>query len=73
MGIRKELQGKIRDSLEKNWEQFYEEFGKNTMLSEFKRYNKIRETICIFALSVRKKYSKTSEQQDIPRYTAVLV
>lgn len=41
MGIRKEFQEKIRGSLEKNWEQFYEEFGKNTMLSEFKRYNKI--------------------------------
>ena len=41
MGIRKEFKGKIRGSLEKNWEQFYEEFGKNTMLSEFKRYNKI--------------------------------
>lgn len=40
MGIRKEFQGKIRGSLEKNREQFYEEFGKNTMLSEFKRYNK---------------------------------
>lgn len=41
MGIRKEFKGKIRGSLEKNWEQFYEEFGKNTMLSESKRYNKI--------------------------------
>ena len=27
MGIRKEFKGKIRGSLEKNWEQFYEEFG----------------------------------------------
>lgn len=41
MGIRKEFQGKIRGSLEKIREQFYEEFWKNTMLSEFKRYNKI--------------------------------
>lgn len=41
MGIRKEFQEKIRGSLEKNWEQFYEEFGKNTMLPEFKIYNKI--------------------------------
>ncbi len=41
MGIRKEFKGKIRGSLEKIREQFYEEFGKNTMLSEFKRYNKI--------------------------------
>lgn len=40
-GDKKGVFGKIRGSLEKNWEQFYEEFGKNTMLSEFKRYNKI--------------------------------
>lgn len=40
-GVLGKDQEKIRGSLEKNWEQFYEEFGKNTMLSEFKRYNKI--------------------------------
>lgn len=36
MGIRKEFQEKIRGSLEKNWEQFYEEFGKTQCYQNLK-------------------------------------
>lgn len=82
MGIRKEFQGKIRGSLEKIREQFYEEFWKNTMLSEFKRYNKIiiysilfgsQKKYLYLCIVGQKEVQQKSEQQDIPRYTVVLV